>query len=127
MKILLIGTIESINKIESIIKNYKLEFMRVIIDDTDSLADVLGPLPNDIDGIFASGVGVFNKLIHSYDIDVPISYARRGATSFSKCLIKNYENIKTYKNPSFDCLDKKLLDSLIYDYDINIDDYKIIK
>ena len=127
MKILLIGTIESINKIESIIKNYKLEFIRVIIDDTDSLDDILGPLPSDIDGIFASGVGVFNKLIHSYDIDVPISYARRGATSFSKCLIKNYENIKTYKSPSFDCLDKKLLDSLIYDYDINIDDYKIIK
>lgn len=126
MKILLIGTIESINKIESIIKNENFDLKKVVIDDTDSITNILESIPNDIDGIFASGIGVFNKLVHSYEIDVPVTYAKRGVVSFSKCLLENYDKIKTYRHPSFDCLDKDTLDGLIYDYNINIDSYEII-
>lgn len=126
MNILLIGTIESINKIESIIKDEKVDLKRVVIEDTDSLTDILENIPKDIDGIFASGLGVFNKLVHSYQINVPVNYAKRGAVSFSKCLLENYEEIKSYKRPSFDFLDKDTLDNLIYDYDLDMIPHKVV-
>lgn len=126
MKIMLIGTIESVKKIESIIKTEELELENVIIEDTDLMTKTISAIPSDIDGIFASGIGVYNQLINSYKVNVPIEYAKRGSISFSKCVISNLNEIRKYKRPSFDSLDPDILESLIEEFDLSFDSHKIL-
>lgn len=128
MKILLVGTDESLNKIKYIIDEIiDIETKEIIIDDTTLIKDNIKSLPDDIDGIFATGIGVYYELSRNFTIDIPFTYAHRSVVSLSESFLKYIELGKKYKRPSFDVVEKSLVDDLVEEFELDFDRYYVLE
>src|SRR5699024_580205 len=112
MNILIVGTKESLDKSKEIISDLNIKTQEIIIDDTTLISKKIKEIPSSIDGIFATGIGVYYELYKNFDLKVPINYAHRGVVSLSKALFSYMESDKKFKRPAFDVIDKYIVDDL---------------
>lgn len=126
MKILLVGTVESIDNIVYAVKDYDLEISALIVNDSTLMKDTIKEIPKNIDGIFASGIGIYNQIVQNFNTDLPLHYAQRGVVSLSEALLNYIRDGKGYKKPSFDVIGKELIDDIINEYKIEFNEYIVL-
>lgn len=122
MKILILGPRTSIEIIKDNINTNDVELFELVIEDTTDIKKIINQIPSEIDGIFSSGKGVYYEL-RKYINNIPIHYTKRGIVSLSVAFINFIKSGKKYKNPSFDVVERNILDLLISDYDLDFDEY----
>ncbi|NVF12176.1 transcriptional regulator [Anaerococcus sp. AGMB00486] len=128
MKILIVGTDESLNKIKNIIDGIdSIETKEIIIDDTTLIKQDIKALPDDIDGIFATGIGVFYELSRNFSINVPMTYAHRSVVSLSEAFFNYVELGIKFNCPSFDVVEKSLVDDLVEEFELDFERYYVLK
>lgn len=127
MNILIIGTKESLDKSKNIISDFNIKTQEKIIDDTTLISKKIKEIPTSIDGIFATGIGVYYELYKNFDLNVPINYAHRGVVSLSKALFSYLKSKENFKRPAFDVIDKYIVDDLVEEYGLNFDNYYVLK
>lgn len=130
MKIVIIGANDSVNKIIDILQNsYKnITFIPVIHDETENIEEIFAEIPSDIDGIFATGIGVYNKLCE-FGFNSSISYASHGPMGLLKSFFDASKQnvILDGKNLSFDILDNNDLIDVLDEFNISINKYYLPK
>lgn len=126
MKIAIIGASDSVEKIKKFVKNeYKdIDFVYFKHDEVESLNEIFPLIPRDIDGIFATGIGVYNS-VKEYNFSCPISYAKRGAVGLIKTFFDLYSEGKDLKDKiiSFDAIDTYYINNVIKEFNIPIKNY----
>lgn len=127
MNILIIGTKESLDKSKNIIADFNIKTQEIVIDDTTLISKRIKEIPTSIDGIFATGIGVYYELYKNFDLKVPINYAHRGVVSLSKAFFSYLKSKKKFKRPAFDVIDKYIVDDLIEEYGLNFENYYVLK
>lgn len=127
MKILLIGTAESVREIQNMVADFPVEISCCYAEDTSEIKNQLAALPTNIDGIFASGKAVYYEIINNYQPTVPIYYAKRLVLGFSKSIVSYLHSGQKYKKPLFDIIDRKLVEYLISQYELPFEHTTIIE
>lgn len=127
MNILLIGTAESVREIKNMVADFPVETTCCYAEDTSEIKNQLAALPTNIDGIFASGKAVYYEIINNYHPTVPIYYAKRLVLGFSKSIVAYLRSKKNYKRPLFDIIDRKLVEYLISQYELEFEKTTIIE
>lgn len=124
MNIAIIGTDESANKIIYILKeNYKdINFISFTQEEAKDFSHIIKKLPNDIDGIMATGIGVYHQLISNFSFLCPISYFKRGNIGLIKSFLDCDRDGNSLKDSSIsiDIIDNDILEEVIDELDIKI-------
>lgn len=130
MKIVVIGATDSVDLIVEYVKNeYKdIDFIPIRHDEIETLDNIIPQIPKDIDGIYATGVGVYNSL-HKYKFKFPIVFAKRGGIGLTKTFYNMYLEGLDLKDKtiSFDAIDEFYITNIIKEFDIPIKNYYIPK
>lgn len=128
MNIGIIGADDSVDKIiELVEKEYEdINFISFRHNEIENIDEIFSEIPQDIDGIFATGIGVYNKL-QSFNFNCPISYAKHGSIGLLKTFFDVYnENLDLKnKNISFDIIDEQSVSDIIKEFDIPINNYYV--
>lgn len=124
MNIAIIGTKESANKIISILKEiYKdTNFISFTQEEARDFGNIIEKLPNNIDGIMATGIGVYHELISNFNFICPISYFKRGNIGLIKSFLDCDRDKNSLENSSIsiDIIDNDILQEVIDELDIKI-------
>lgn len=128
MNIGIIGANDSVEKIIELVKNeYKdINFIAFKHNEIENINEIFSEIPQNIDGIFATGIGVYNKL-QDFNFNCPISYARHGSVGLLKTFFDAHnENLDLKgKNISFDIIDKQSVSDIIKEFNLPLNNYYI--
>lgn len=127
MRILLIGTKKSVQEIKDMVADLAVEIVCCYAEDTSNIKFQIASLPSNIDGIFATGKAVYYEVINNFHPTVPIFYAKRLVLGFSKCIVSYLHSKNRYEKPLFDIIDKKLVEYLIAQYELNFKQTTVIE
>lgn len=126
MKIAVIGAADSVDLIIEYVKNeYEdIIFIPIKHDEIETLDSSISQMPKDIDGIFATGIGVYNSLL-KYKFNFPIVYAQRAGIGLAKTFYEMHKDGLDLKDKtiSFDAIDEFYLTNIIKEFNIPIKKY----
>lgn len=121
MKIGIIGSRDSTEIILSTLENcYDIDFISFTQEEANDFSEIITHLPNDLDGLIATGIGVYYKIIEFSKFNFPIHYFKRGSSGLIKAFFEaQKDNNINQKKILIDIINRNILEDIISDYDIN--------
>lgn len=128
MNIGIIGADDSVDKIiELVEKEYEdIKFISFKHNEIENIDEIFNEIPKDIDGIFATGIGVYNKL-QNFNFNCPVSYAKHGSIGLLKTFFDVFKADLDLnnKNISFDIIDEQSVFDIVKEFNIPIKKYYV--